>query len=49
MTIYDAILLVFVVLFAGLAGYFGYREWTDPILFPGGQEAPVSASAVAAS
>lgn len=42
MTKYDAILLVFVVFFALFAGYFGYREYTDPILFPGGEEQSVS-------
>ena len=42
MTRYDAILLIFGLFFTAFAGYFIYREWTDPILFPGGQERPAS-------
>lgn len=42
MTRYDAILLIFGLFFTAFAGYFVYREYTDPILFPGGQERPAS-------
>ena len=38
MTRYEAILLLCTFLLTAFAGYFVYREWTDPILLPWGPE-----------
>jgi hypothetical protein len=46
MTRYEAILALCCFLLAAFAGYFIYREWTDPILIPGKAKAPADVEAV---